>query len=115
MMRPRESGRPSGPCSRRLKLDPDEGTPLFGAVSRLTPQKGLDLLLAIIPELAASGHQLALLGSGDSISKRGFAAAAQAYAGTVAVELGYDEALSHLIIGGADVLLVCRRASSRAA
>ncbi len=94
---------------QRLKLDPDQSTPLFGAVSRLTPQKGLDLLLAIIPELAASGHQLALLGSGDLDLERGFAVAAQAYGGRTAVELGYDEALSHLIIGGADVLLVPSR------
>ncbi len=94
---------------QRLGLEPDENGPLFGAVSRLTPQKGLDLLLAIIPELTASGRQLALLGSGDLDLERGFAAAAQAYGGRVAVELGYDEALSHLIIGGADVLLLPSR------
>jgi starch synthase len=94
---------------QRLGLEPDENIPLFGAVSRLTPQKGLDLLLAIIPELMARGHQLALLGAGDLDLERGFTAAAQSYGGEVAVELGYDEALSHLIIGGADVLLLPSR------
>jgi starch synthase len=94
---------------RRFGLAGHQDAPLFGAVSRLTPQKGLDLLLAILPELVAGGAQLALLGSGDLDLERGFAAAAQAHGGGVAVELGYDEALSHLIIGGADVLLVPSR------
>jgi starch synthase len=94
---------------RRLGLDQDPDRPLFGVVSRLTPQKGLDLLLAIVPQLASCGYQLALLGAGDADLERGFAAAAQAYAGRVAVVLGYDDGLSHLIIGGADVLLVPSR------
>ena len=94
---------------RRLGLDERPDMPLFGVVSRLTPQKGLDLLLAILPELTASGAGLALLGSGDGDLEQGFAAAAQASRGRVAVELGYDEALSHLIIGGADVLLMPSR------
>ncbi len=94
---------------RRLGLDQDQGAPLFGAVSRLTPQKGLDLLLAILPELAAGGGQLALLGSGDPDLERGFADAAQAQQGRVGVELGYDEALSHLIMAGADVLVMPSR------
>ncbi len=94
---------------RRLGLDEMEHAPLFGAVSRLTPQKGLDLLLAILPQLAAGGGQLALLGSGDLDLERGFAAAAQAHSGRVGVEIGYDEALSHLIIAGADCVLVPSR------
>ena len=93
----------------RLGLEPRGDTPLIGAVSRLTPQKGLDLLLAIVPELVSDGSQLVLLGSGDTDLERGFTTAAQAHIGSVGVELGYDEALSHLIIGGADILVMPSR------
>jgi starch synthase len=94
---------------RRLGLEQNHEALLLGVVSRLTPQKGLDLLLPLIPELVSSGHQLALLGSGDIDLERGLVAAAQAYGGHVAVALGYDEALSHLIIGGADLLVMPSR------
>src|SRR6266404_91386 len=93
----------------RLGLEQREDAPLFGAVSRLTPQKGLDLLLPCLPEVVAGGSQIAILGSGDSDLEQGFAAAAEAHRGQVAVEIGYDEGLSHLIIGGSDVILVPSR------
>jgi starch synthase len=94
---------------RRLGLEEREDVPLFGVVSRLTPQKGLDLLLACLPEVAAGDNQLAILGSGDSDLEQGFVSAAQAHKGRAAVEIGYDDALSHLIIGGSDVILVPSR------
>jgi starch synthase len=75
----------------------------------LTPQKGLDLLLAALPGLLAAGAQLALLGSGDGDLEHGFAAAADAYRGPVAAEIGYDDELSHLILGGADLVAVPSR------
>ena len=83
--------------------------PLFGAVTRLTGQKGFDLLLAALPGLLALGASLVLLGSGDGGLEAGFAAAAQAYPGRVGVTLGYDEALSHLITAGSDAILVPSR------
>jgi len=94
---------------RRLGLDDRQHAPLFGVVSRLTPQKGLDLLLACLPEIVADGSGLAILGSGDSDLEHGFSMAAAAYNGAVAVEIGYDDALSHLIIAGADIMLVPSR------
>jgi starch synthase len=94
---------------RRLGLEPIESAPLFGAVSRLTPQKGLDLVLAVLPDLVAGGGQLALLGSGDGDLEQAFAAAAERYRGRVGVMIGYDEGLAHLIIGGSDVILVPSR------
>jgi starch synthase len=94
---------------RRLGLDPRVDIPLFGTVSRLTPQKGLDMLLATVPELVAGGGQLILLGAGDADLEHGFATAAQTHGGSVGVELGYDEALSHLITGGVDILLMPSR------
>src|SRR6516162_7570115 len=94
---------------RRLGLEPIEGAPLFGAVSRLTPQKGLDLALAGLPDLVDGGAQLALLGSGDRDLEQAFAAAAERYRGRVGVTIGYDESLAHLIYAGSDVVLVPSR------
>jgi starch synthase len=105
------SGKPIAKAAlqRRLGLDDGRDTPLFGVVSRLTSQKGLDLLLACLPELVADGSRLALLGSGDADLEQGFSAAAAAHNGEIAVEIGYDDALSHLIIAGADIVLVPSR------
>jgi starch synthase len=93
----------------RLGLDPIESMPLFGAVSRFTSQKGLDLVLAGLPDLVAGGGQLAVLGSGDGHLERAFAVAADQYRGRIGVAIGYDESLAHLIIGGSDVILVPSR------
>jgi starch synthase len=94
---------------RHLNLEPIEGAPLLGTVSRLTPQKGLDLVLADLPDLVASGGQLALLGSGDGDLEQAFRAAAEKYRGRVGVMIGYDENLAHLIYAGSDVILVPSR------
>jgi starch synthase len=93
----------------RLGLDEHANAPLFGVVSRIAPQKGLDLLLAALPELVAGGAQLVLLGSGEHDLERAFAAAAAERRGRVAVEIGYYDDLSHLIVAGADVMLVPSR------
>ena len=94
---------------RRLSLVLTEEAPLYGVVSRLTSQKGLDLLLATVSDVVAGGGQLALLGSGDADLEQGFAASARANSGRLAVEIGYDEELAHLIVGGADVVVVPSR------
>ena len=94
---------------RRLGFEPIDGAPLFGVVSRLTPQKGLDLALAGLPDLVAGGGQLALLGSGDRDLEQAFTAAAERYRGRVGVTIGYDESLAHLIYAGSDVVLVPSR------
>ena len=94
---------------RHLNLEPIEGAPLLSTVSRLTPQKGLDLVLADLPDLVASGGQLALLGSGDGDLEQAFKAAAERYRGRVGVMIGYDENLAHLIYAGSDVILVPSR------
>ncbi|MGE0358788.1 MAG: glycogen synthase GlgA [Burkholderiales bacterium] len=93
----------------RLGLDPGAATPLFGVVSRLTWQKGMDLLLENVPALVALGAQLALVGSGEAELEAGFAAAAAAHPGRVGVLTGFDEPLAHLVQGGADALLVPSR------
>ncbi|MGO4724001.1 MULTISPECIES: glycogen synthase GlgA [unclassified Inquilinus] len=90
-------------------LPADDGAPLFAMVSRLTGQKGCDLLLDALPALVAAGGRLVLLGSGDAELEAGFQVAAAAHPGHVAVRIGYDEGLSHLLQAGADVLLVPSR------
>lgn len=93
----------------RMGLAVDARVPLFGVVSRLTWQKGMDVLLGTMPALLASGAQLALLGSGERPLEAGFEAAASAAPGRVAVTIGYDEALAHLLQAGVDALLVPSR------
>ncbi len=83
--------------------------PLFGIVSRLTSQKGLDLVLEVLPDLVGHGGQLALLGTGDRELEARFLAAAAQSPGAVSVRIGYDEALAHRIIAGSDVILVPSR------
>lgn len=82
--------------------------PLCVLVSRLTEQKGIDLLLGALPELLAQGGQLALLGSGDPRLEVALHEAA-AYHKNVAVKIGYDEALSHQMMAGGDAILVPSR------
>ena len=93
----------------RMGLDDDPRAPLLCVVSRLTWQKGMDLLLSLLPELVDSGAQLALLGSGDTALEHGFIAASRQFAGRVGCIIGYDEVLSHQLQGGADMILVPSR------
>jgi starch synthase len=93
---------------RKLRLTPGD-RPLFAVVSRLSHQKGLDLLLQALPPLIAKGAQLAVLGSGERTLETGFAEAADARAGSVACVFGYDETLAHLFQGAADFILVPSR------
>lgn len=92
-----------------LGLHPEPGALLYGVVSRLSWQKGLDLLLQALPALLHGGAQLALVGTGDAALEDGFRAAARAHPGRVGALIGYDEALAHRVQAGADALLVPSR------
>ncbi|WP_240530088.1 glycogen synthase GlgA [Novosphingobium sp. PC22D] len=89
-------------------LEPGDG-PLFIVISRLTWQKGMDVLLECLDHLVGIGGRLALLGSGDAAIEEGFHEAAARYPGRVAVRIGYDEELSHRMQGGGDAILVPSR------
>jgi starch synthase len=89
-------------------LAPDDG-PIFTVVSRLTWQKGMDVLADLLDDLVAQGGRLALLGSGDKALEAAFSAAAGRHPGRIGVRIGYDEALSHLLQGGADAILIPSR------
>jgi starch synthase len=89
-------------------LAPGDG-PIFTVVSRLTWQKGMDVLADLLDDLVAAGGKLALLGSGDKALEAAFTAAAARHPGRIGVRIGYDEALSHLLQGGADAILIPSR------
>ena len=93
----------------RFGLEHDSAAPVLGVVSRLTSQKGMDLLLDALPAITAAGVQLALIGSGDKALESRFAAAATRHPRRVAAIVGYDESVAHLVQGGADALIVPSR------
>jgi starch synthase len=92
----------------RFGIDESDG-PLFAVVSRLTTQKGLDMLVGLVDDLVAFGGKLVVLGSGDEEIENGFAGAQMRHPGRVGFVRGYDEPLSHLIQAGADVMMVPSR------
>ncbi len=92
-----------------LGLDQDPDAPLFGIVTRLTWQKGLDLLLANVPTLLSQGAQLAVLGTGEPGIEGGFRAASASSPGRIGSFIGYDEALAHRVLAGSDAVLVPSR------
>jgi starch synthase len=88
---------------------PEGDGPLAVVVSRLTEQKGIDLLLPLAPELRALGLSLAVLGSGQAALTEDLRAATERHPQELAFVAGYDEALAHLLIAGADLLLMPSR------
>ncbi|MCC6738843.1 MAG: glycogen synthase GlgA [Planctomycetia bacterium] len=93
---------------RRMGL-PESPAPLFGVVTRLAAQKGIDLLVDALAELVGTEAQFAVLGSGDDGLQRALVAAAQRWPRQVAVQIGFDDRLAHEITAGADALLMPSR------
>ena len=94
---------------RQLGLEVRHDALIFGVVSRLSEQKGLHLLPDVIDELVAHGGQLAVLGSGDANLEAALHLALARHPSQAVLRTGYDEALAHRIMAGADVLLVPSR------
>lgn len=88
----------------RFNLDTDDG-PVFAAVSRLTWQKGIDILAEVSGEIVSRGGKLIVLGQGDRTIEEALIAAAVHFPGRMAVELGYCEADAHLIHAGSDIIV----------
>lgn len=104
----------SGRAANRRALEARFGltrddAPLFIIVSRLTWQKGMDLMTGAIDHLVGLGGKLAVLGSGDHPLEGAFLAAADRHRGRVGMQIGYDEPLSHLMQAGADAILIPSR------
>ena len=93
----------------RLGLAVQADAPMFGVVSRLTEQKGLHLVLAVLDELVARGAQLVVLGTGEAPLEAAFLASAAAHPQSVSVRIGYDEPFAHQIFAATDVTLVPSR------
>ncbi|MDF1607866.1 glycogen synthase GlgA [Hoeflea sp. YIM 152468] len=87
----------------------DTDGPVFTVVSRLTWQKGIDVLTEVADDIVAMGGKLAVLGSGDQALEAALTAAAERHPGKIGLVLGYDEPLSHLMQAGGDVILVPSR------
>ena len=97
----------------RAALEKDYGLsvpgPLAIVVSRLTDQKGIDLLPLVMPDFIAGGGGLIVLGTGDPGLEGAMRGLAALHPTRVAVTIGYDETLSHKLFSGADAVLVPSR------
>ena len=105
------SGKVAGKAAlqRELGLAVRPDVPLLAIVSRLADQKGIDLVMASLPELIARDVQLAVLGSGRTDWENALREASAAHPGQVGVRIGFDEGLAHRIEAGADVFLMPSR------
>lgn len=89
-----------------LGLAQDDGKFVIGLISRLTNQKGLDLVNAILPDIMDGNTQVVVLGTGDAVYEDSFRYYESAYKGSVCSNIMYDETRAHRIYAGADALLV---------
>lgn len=99
-------------CKRALREEfklPATDGPVFGVVSRLTEQKGIDWVVQCAAHLAHHGAQLVVLGSGQRALEGTLGQIEQAHPHNVAVHFAYDEAMAHRIYAGSDVMLVPSR------
>jgi starch synthase len=103
----------AGKAANRAALCQDLGLdvqgPLAILVSRLTQQKGIDLLLAALPEYVRAGGGLAVLGTGDPAFEIALRALAAQFPAQMHVKIGYDEGYAHRLFAGADMVLVPSR------
>lgn len=111
---PYDAVRMAGKAENRKRLIAEFGLgdvpgPLAIVVSRLTGQKGIDLIPEVLEDFVALGGGLAVLGTGDAALEAAMRAAAERFPGRVGVKIGYDEALSHRMFAGADAVLVPSR------
>jgi starch synthase len=93
----------------KFSLPIKDNIPLFGLIGRLVAQKGIDMILECLPEMMTMDIQFVLLGSGDKEFEKQLKDLALLYPDKIAVQIGYDEALAHLIEAGADVFLMPSR------
>ena len=94
---------------KELGLEQDTGKFVIGLISRLTNQKGLDLINAIVPQVLDGNTQVVVLGTGDKQYEDAFRAYEGSYKGTFSACIQYDEGRAHRIYAGADALLVPSR------
>ena len=99
-------------CKQALQREfqlPESSVPLLGVIARLTPQKGVDLVAAIIPQLMAMDLQLVMLGTGEPELETKFRELQARYPHRMGLRIGFDEGLAHRIEGGADMFVMPSR------
>jgi starch synthase len=89
---------------RRFDLDDDAG-PIFSAISRLTWQKGMDMLAETADQVVGNGGKLIVCGQGDLEIEHALLRVAARFPGRMAVHIGYDEETAHLLHGGSDAIV----------
>ena len=94
---------------RAFKLPERPEVALLGHVGRLVEQKGLDLILELIPELLQRPMQLVVLGTGQPELEQALRAANRRHPSKIGVRIAYDEALAHLLEAGSDAFLMPSR------
>lgn len=91
---------------KEFNLDEEADSPVVGMVTRLSDQKGFDLVERVISEIVESGVQLAVLGRGESRYEGLFSWAAWRYPGRVGVRYEQSEPMAHRVYAGADIYLM---------
>jgi starch synthase len=94
---------------REYGLPVDERIQLFGYIGRLVDQKGVDLILQVLPGIMDAGAQMVMLGSGNKDLEHALEKISNRYHSRVGVFIGYDEGLSHRIEAGCDCFLMPSR------
>jgi len=94
---------------QRFHLPVAADIPVFGSVTRLADQKGIDITLGALEEMLATSMQFVLLGSGAKEYEQSLQALAARYPDKVAVQMGYDHGLAHQIEAGCDFFLMPSR------
>lgn len=95
---------------QELGMRPEPGVVLLAHVSRLTWQKGIDLIIDSLPQLLQDSRlQLVILGAGESHYEEALVEAAGEFSNRMSVRIGYDEVYAHRIQAGADIMLMPSR------
>lgn len=110
---PYSAAKLAGKAQNRARLEAEFGVqvpgPLVIVVSRLTDQKGIDLIPGALEDFVAAGGGVAVLGTGEPALEAAMRGAEARFPGRVAARIGYDEDLSHRMFAGADAVLVPSR------
>jgi len=97
-------------CKKELLKEchfpPDEDVPIIGMITRLTPQKGIDLLLEALNSLVLSSCRMIILGSGMKEYEEKLIYWSRRYPEKICVRIEFNERLAHLIEAGADMFLM---------
>jgi starch synthase len=102
-------GKNKADLQKELGLPVAADVPLFGTITRLAEQKGVDIKLGALEEMLRADIQFALLGSGSTAYERAYLSLARRFPSKAAVCIGYDESLSHRIEAGCDFYIMPSR------